>query len=110
MTNKEKEKSAEDALDAKKSVEPKKAVQQDNSSNKNLNNKTSDDKATRNPFIIVITFIRQIIDEMKKVTTPTKDELKEYSIVVLVFVLVIMLFITGVDFLIGKGIMALFAK
>lgn len=61
------------------------------------------------PIAAVVLFIRQIIDEMKKVTAPTKDELVEYSIVVLVFVLVIMLFITGVDFLIGKGIMAIFA-
>jgi preprotein translocase subunit SecE len=56
------------------------------------------------------TFVHQIFDEMKKVVAPTRQELIEYTIVVLVFVLVIMLFITGVDVVIGKIIMALFAK
>lgn len=58
----------------------------------------------------IILFVRQIISELKKVVAPTPQELREYTIVVLVFVLVIMLFITGVDVLIGQGVMALFAK
>jgi preprotein translocase subunit SecE len=58
----------------------------------------------------LVLFIRQIISELKKVVAPTRQELREYTIVVLVFVLVIMLFITGVDVLIGQGVMALFAK
>jgi preprotein translocase subunit SecE len=64
----------------------------------------------RGPIAAVVLFIRQIFNELKKVTAPTKDELVEYVIVVLVFVVVIMLFITAVDFVIGKGVMALFAK
>ncbi|MDR1861612.1 MAG: preprotein translocase subunit SecE [Candidatus Ancillula sp.] len=58
----------------------------------------------------IVTFLRQIINEMKKVVIPTRQELVEYTIVVLVFVLVIMLFITGVDVVIGQIIMFLFAK
>jgi preprotein translocase subunit SecE len=58
----------------------------------------------------LIGFIKQIISEMKKVVTPTRQELIEYVIVVLVFVLVIMLFITGVDMAIGQLVMGLFAK
>ncbi|MDR0950725.1 MAG: preprotein translocase subunit SecE [Candidatus Ancillula sp.] len=63
-----------------------------------------------NIFQRFVLFIRQIIDELKKVTAPTLDEWREYVVVVLVFVLIIMLFITGVDYLIGQGVMALFAK
>jgi preprotein translocase subunit SecE len=75
------------------------------------NNDTSESGAKKSGLIRgVILFIRQIISELRKVVTPTKDELIEYTIVVLVFVLVIMIFITIVDFGIGKAIMALFAK
>ncbi|GHT83022.1 hypothetical protein FACS1894125_6310 [Actinomycetota bacterium] len=76
--------------------------------------KAADKKADKSEKLSIIgrlvTFVRQILSEMKKVVTPTKDELVEYTIVVLVFVLVIMLFITGVDVVIGKIVMALFAK
>jgi preprotein translocase subunit SecE len=65
---------------------------------------------SNNIFVRLVAFIRSIFDELSKVTAPTRDELIEYVIVVLVFVLVIMLFITGIDFAIGKGVMALFAK
>lgn len=61
-------------------------------------------------FRTLIAFVNSVINELKQVTTPTKDQLVEYVIVVLVFVLVIMLFITGVDILIGQGVMWLFAK
>jgi preprotein translocase subunit SecE len=58
----------------------------------------------------LILFIQQIISEVKRVVSPTRQELSEYTIVVLVFVLVIMLFITGADVAIGQLVMALFAK
>lgn len=87
---------------SKKDSSKNKAVKKDSSSVKKESEKKS------NIFQTIVLFVRQIIDEMKKVVTPTVDELKEYSIVVVVFVLVIMLFITGVDFVIGKSIMALF--
>ena len=48
-------------------------------------------------------FVRQVIAEMRKVVTPTRSEWINQSITVLVFVLVLMLFITGVDFLVGLG-------
>jgi preprotein translocase subunit SecE len=94
---KSEEKEKEDAKDEKN--------QNDGSSSRKVGTRKKS-----GPFTNVVLFIRQIINELKKVVTPTKDELIEYTIVVLVFVLVIMVFITGVDFAIGKGIMALFAK
>lgn len=47
-------------------------------------------------------FIRQILDEMRKVVRPTGPELVRYTSVVIVFVLVIMAVISGFDFVWSK--------
>lgn len=57
-----------------------------------------------------VLFVRQIIAELKKVVTPTRQDLISYTIVVLVFVAVIMAFITAIDFGLGKLMFWLFAK
>jgi preprotein translocase, SecE subunit, bacterial len=54
-------------------------------------------------------FVRQIIAELKKVVTPTRDDLVSYTIVVLVFVAVVMAFVTALDFGLGKLMFWLFA-
>ncbi|MDR3107776.1 MAG: preprotein translocase subunit SecE [Bifidobacteriaceae bacterium] len=56
----------------------------------------------------LVRFIRQVIAELKKVVRPTRQELITYSSVVMVFVLIVMAFIFGVDFLIGKLVMWVF--
>ena len=43
-------------------------------------------------------FISQIIDELRKVVRPTGSELLNYTIVVIIFVLVIMAIVAGLDF------------
>lgn len=44
----------------------------------------------RNPFARIALFIRQVFAELRKVVTPTRKELINYTIVVLVFVLIMM--------------------
>lgn len=44
----------------------------------------------RNPFARIALFIRQVFAELRKVVTPTRKELVNYTIVVLVFVLIMM--------------------
>ncbi|MDR1186478.1 MAG: preprotein translocase subunit SecE [Bifidobacteriaceae bacterium] len=56
----------------------------------------------------LVRFVRQVIAELKKVVRPTRQELITYCSVVVVFVLIVMGFIFGIDYLIGKGVMALF--
>ena len=46
--------------------------------------------ARRNPFARIALFIRQVFGELRKVVTPTRKELVNYTIVVLVFVLIMM--------------------
>ena len=52
---------------------------------------------SRNPFAAIVTFIREVFAELSKVVTPTRRELINYTIVVLIFVVLMMLFIFGMD-------------
>jgi preprotein translocase subunit SecE len=51
----------------------------------------------RGPFSRFALFIRQVIAELRKVVTPTRRELVNYTIVVLVFVVIMMAIVTGLD-------------
>ena len=46
--------------------------------------------------------MRQVVAELKKVVRPTRSELITYTSVVLVFVLVVMAFVTVLDLGIGQ--------
>ena len=50
----------------------------------------------------IIAFFDDVVKEMKKVTWPTKDELKESTTVVIVVCLVIAAFTYVIDMLISK--------
>lgn len=51
----------------------------------------------------IFQFLREVIAELKKVTTPTGRELFNYVIIVLFFVLFMMLLIFALDYLFGQG-------
>jgi preprotein translocase subunit SecE len=51
-----------------------------------------------------ITFVKQSVDELKKTVWPSGDDVKQYFVVVLVFVLVMMVVVAGLDFLFGWGL------
>lgn len=60
-------------------------------------------KERRGIFARIALFVRQVVGELRKVVTPTRSELINYTIVVIVFVTVAMLFITGLDLVVGQG-------
>ena len=51
----------------------------------------------KNPFARIALFIRQVIAELKKVVTPTRRELINFTVVVFVFVLIMMGLVWGLD-------------
>jgi preprotein translocase subunit SecE len=57
----------------------------------------ADRKRARGPIARILLFIRQVIAELKKVTRPTVAELRNYTFVVLGFVVVVMVIITLLD-------------
>ncbi|GAA5230556.1 preprotein translocase subunit SecE [Arthrobacter cryoconiti] len=59
-------------------------------------------------FARIAIFLRQVIGEMKKVVTPTRQELVNYTVVVLVFVAIVMGIVTVLDFGFGKAVLWVF--
>ena len=61
-----------------------------------------------NVFMRIGLFIKQIIDELRKVVTPTAQELFFWSLAVFIFVLLLMALVTGMDFGLGKATLWVF--
>ena len=55
-----------------------------------------------------VTFSRQVMAELRKVVWPTQQQLITYFVVVLVFVIVMMTFVAGLDLGFGKLVFWLF--
>lgn len=53
-------------------------------------------------------YVNDVVKEMKKVSWPTKEQLRESTWVVIVTTLILTGFVALVDFLMEKGIQALF--
>ena len=52
----------------------------------------------RGPFSRIALFLRQVVNELRKVVTPTRRELFSYTGVVLAFVIIMMGFVYGLDY------------
>ena len=53
-------------------------------------------------------FIRQVIDELRKVVTPTRKELVTYVGIVLAFVVVMTALVLGIDYVFGGLMLSIF--
>ncbi len=73
-----------------------------------VENAKQDRASKRNPVARIILFIRQVIVELKKVVTPTRKELLSYTAVVLVFVVIMMALVSGLDWLFSAGVVFVF--
>jgi preprotein translocase subunit SecE len=71
-------------------------------------NAKRDRAARRNPFARLALFIRQVMAELKKVVTPTRKELINFTAVVLVFVVIMMAIVYGLDQLFGWLVLLVF--
>jgi preprotein translocase subunit SecE len=61
-------------------------------------------------FASVALFIRQILDELRKVVRPTRHELITYTSVVIFFVTTVMMYVWGLDKLVIRLVGLLFGK
>lgn len=64
--------------------------------------------AKPNVFMRIGLFIKQIIDELRKVVTPSGKELVSWSFAVFVFVLLLMLLVSSMDFGLSKLVLWIF--
>lgn len=53
-------------------------------------------------FLTVGRYVRQVFDELRKTVTPTAREWLAWSIAAFSFVILLMLFVTGMDFGLGR--------
>jgi preprotein translocase subunit SecE len=58
----------------------------------------------------VLTYIRQVVAELRKVIWPTRNELVTYTTVVLVFVIVMVSIVSAFDFAFTQAVLAVFGK
>ncbi|MEV6135140.1 preprotein translocase subunit SecE [Nocardia sp. NPDC051990] len=65
-------------------------------------------KKTGNPFKRLIKFLRQVVAELRKVIWPNRKQMVTYTSVVLVFVVFMVAFISGLDLAFIKGVNWLF--
>ena len=65
--------------------------------------------STRESRTSPATFYRQVVAELRKVVWPSRAQLITYFWVVLVFVVVIMTFVSLLDLGFGKAVFAIFA-
>jgi len=54
-------------------------------------------------------FVREVIAELRKVIWPTRKQQLTYTVVVLVFLAVVVAFVSGLDLLFAKGVFWIFA-
>jgi preprotein translocase subunit SecE len=64
----------------------------------------------RGPLSRLALFIRQVMAELRKVVTPTRRELVSFTIVVLVFVVIMMALVGGLDWLDALIVNFIFGK
>ncbi|WP_280396706.1 preprotein translocase subunit SecE [Nocardia carnea] len=63
---------------------------------------------SRNPFTRLFKFLREVIAELRKVIWPNRKQMVTYTTVVLVFVIFMVAFISGLDLAFIKGVDWLF--
>jgi len=66
------------------------------------------DGSSRNPFIFVWNYLKQVVAELRKVIWPNRKQMVSYTIVVLVFLAFMVALIGGVDLGVGKLVMWVF--
>jgi preprotein translocase subunit SecE len=64
----------------------------------------------RSPFGRLSLFFRQVVNELKKVVTPTRKELVSYTLVVLVFVVIMMALVGGLDWVFSLAVNYIFGN
>ena len=57
-----------------------------------------------------VTFCRQVVAELRKVVWPTQQQLVTYFVVVLVFVLVLIAYVSVLDLAFGRAVFAIFGE
>lgn len=58
----------------------------------------------RNPLTWLVRYVRESIEELRKVTWPSRQTVTKYSVLVIVLCIVLAAFFAGIDWLFTKGL------
>ena len=75
---------------------------------KKTGRKGTDAGSSRNPFVFVWTYLRQVVAEMRKVIWPNRREMVNYTIVVLIFLVFMTALIGAVEIGLAKLVLLIF--
>lgn len=70
--------------------------------------KAGDEKPSRNPFVMVLTYLKQVVAELRKVIWPSRKQMVSYTSVVLVFLVFVVTLIGLVDLGLAKLVLWVF--
>ena len=71
---------------------------------------TGGERPSGNIFSRLGVFLRQVGAELRRVIWPTRRQVVNYSIVLLVFVVIMGLYIAGLDFIFTEGVLFVFGR
>ncbi|EFQ81879.1 preprotein translocase, SecE subunit [Aeromicrobium marinum DSM 15272] len=66
------------------------------------------DTTTQGSRTAPVVFLRQVVAELRKVVWPTRPQVVTYFFVVLVFVMFMMAYVAGLDFVFGQAMFKIF--
>ena len=66
--------------------------------------------SSNNIFARLVNFVREVVAELRKVIWPTRKELTTYTVVVVVFVIVMLSIVGGLDYVFAKGVLWAFGN
>jgi len=72
--------------------------------------KATSDGPTRNPFLFVWNYMKQVVAEMRKVIWPNRKQMVSYTAVVLVFLVFMVALISAVDLGLAKLVLLVFGN
>ena len=52
---------------------------------------------SRNPFVAIVQFLREVVSELSKVIWPQRRQMVSYTVIVIIFVAVVVSFVAGLD-------------
>ena len=70
--------------------------------------KAKDTRSSRNPFVFVWTYLRQVVSEMRKVIWPSRKEMVNYTLVVLAFLVFMVSLIGAMEVGLAKLVLLVF--
>ena len=97
-----------DADDASGAVELTDSDADDSGKAKKAKKARKSDEPSSNPFVFVITYLRQVVGELRKVIWPNRKQMSSYTSVVLAFLVFMVTFIGLVDLGLAKLVMLVF--